>query len=254
MDKNPDSENIFTKKYTVRSYETDFTRHASFQAISGYMQDTALHHVQFLDMGIHELQQQNITWLLSRIKTKIFRSPAWNEELTVQTWSPEIDRLYAHREFNILDKQNEVIVQASSLYILLDIKSLRPISTKHVLGNFNQFFAKRHFPEIVNRMKISDNHDFIKSYEVSIEDIDLNDHVNNLKYIRWVLDSVPLEIRRSYYLETFEINYQNSAVLSDFVNAYIKQIPDDRYHFEHSLLKESNGAILVTARSMWQKL
>ncbi len=247
------SENIFAQKYKVRAFDTSANNKASFIAIAGYMQDTALHHVLDLKMGIEQLLEKNITWLLSRIKIKVNRYPKWNEYLTVQTWSPEVDRLYAHREFSILDQNNNTIAFASSLYVLLDLNTLKPLPTQHVLKDFNQFNYKRGFPEIKNRIKISNELKLKKEIKVTYDDIDLNDHVNNLKYINWIMESFPVQIRKNAEIDTFEINYQNSAMLGDTIKIFCNQPINNELHFEHCLKDELRDTFLVLAKTHWKQ-
>ena len=52
-------------------------------------------------------------------------------------------------------------------------------------------------------------------FKVYNSDIDMNKHVNNTRYTKWVLDSIPMKYHTSVELKEFEINFLNQTFLGD---------------------------------------
>ena len=63
--------NIWRQNFTIRSYEVDCHNRLSILSMFSFMQETAGKHADALGVSIHQLQTENLTWLLSRLKIKI---------------------------------------------------------------------------------------------------------------------------------------------------------------------------------------
>ena len=60
------------------------------------------------------------------------------------------------------------------------------------------------------------------SFEVRNSDIDLNHHVNNVKYAQWILDALPIEILRTgANLVGYEVNFLAEAKIGDQIKIQI---------------------------------
>ena len=44
---------------------------------------------------------------------------------------------------------------------------------------------------------------FEKEFQVRRSDIDTNDHINNTKYVEWVLEAIPQDVYDKFCLSTF---------------------------------------------------
>lgn len=54
-------------------------------------------------------------------------------------------------------------------------------------------------------------------FPVRASDLDLNGHVNNLSYARWVLDSLPLSLHRQSKLGAYQVNFLSEVCEGDVV-------------------------------------
>ncbi len=248
------NENIFSHHYAVKPSDTNTCQEPSFQTVAEYMQDTALRHVLYLNIGVEQLLEMNITWILTRIKIKMVRYPKPNETLAVQTWSPEVDRIYAHREFTVLNHKDEVLALASSLYNLLDLTTFKPLATKKVFDSFNRYYPQRNFPEIGSKIRLAG--DFKTHHEVRVrikeQDIDMNHHVNNVKYINWILDAVQDKLKGKK-AEIVEINYLNSSTLGESLILQSSFANCENSVLEHRIFKEHNSVPVVVAKTHWKE-
>lgn len=51
-------------------------------------------------------------------------------------------------------------------------------------------------------------------------DIDINKHLNNTKYLDFIMDSFSLEEHRKLKVKSIEISYSNEALLGDTIAIY----------------------------------
>ena len=111
--------NIRKEAYQVRSYEVDCHHRLSILSIFNFMQEAASRHAEALGVSIQQLLSENFTWLLSRLKIKIISLPVWKDQIQISTWPSGTQRLFALRDFEIRDKDNQAFAAAVSAWLVL---------------------------------------------------------------------------------------------------------------------------------------
>ena len=124
------SENIWKETFDIRSFEIDFKKRASIQVLCSFFQETAGNHVQDMGIGIESLIEQGMTWILSRFHIQIQRYPLWRERIRIETWPSDAYSFYAFRDFEVFDEQDHKMVSASSLWLILDLKTHHPLQIR----------------------------------------------------------------------------------------------------------------------------
>jgi acyl-ACP thioesterase len=142
-----------------------------------------------LRFGFSDLQEIKKLWVLSRIKILISAFPKWGEKISLYTWPGGMERLFALREFRIIDEREQMVIRASSAWLVLDLEKRRPV-------RFDNFFRERGIPlekdqrcEPIERLPTAVEGREGREFSVQICDLDINDHANGAKYLEWVLDS-----------------------------------------------------------------
>ena len=76
---------------------------------------------------------------------------------------------------------------------------------------------------------MSGNDELVRTIEVNYNDIDINGHVNSVKYIEHVLDLWDIAWYREHRLKRFEIAYVAEAHQGDKMDFYREQIADNEF-------------------------
>jgi acyl-CoA thioester hydrolase len=104
---------------------------------------------------------------------------------------------------------------------------------------------------------------FELSIRVRPEDIDVQGHVNNVVYLRWVQDAAVAhwsartsEAERgvvAWVVVRHEIDYRLAAMLDDAIQATTWVGPASRYSYERNteLRRVADGEVLARARTIW---
>jgi medium-chain acyl-[acyl-carrier-protein] hydrolase len=85
---------------------------------------------------------------------------------------------------------------------------------------------------------------------VNYGDLDQNGHVNNTRYIEWILNSLSLEFHQSHVLRSLEVNYLAEAVYEHDV--FVWSDPADSGMFHHGIRAEDTE--LFRASSVWKPM
>lgn len=237
----------FKESFKIRASEIDFNQRATLPAICNLLQEIAGNHAQKLQFDITDLQQDELTWVLHRLNVKINRFPKWREEITIKTWPSSGDGLRAYRDFLITDKNGNVIGKSLSYWLIMDMQSRRPTripkeilqlapdQTDHVLP-----ITKTKLPDLVNK-------DYAQQFEVRKSDLDLNQHVNNVRYIEWALSCLPETIS----VDEIDIQFMAESVLGDTILAVSEKASSNSNasSFHHQIQRISDEKILAKAIS-----
>jgi len=201
--------------HLVRHHECGPERRMKLQILLDCLQDIAAEHAEQLGCGMEDLIPANRIWVLSRLKLRILRMPALKEELELLTYPSGHDRLFANRQYCV-SAGGEELVQGSSAWLMLDGSSYRPLPMARVFDSplpanperpryFESFdkFAPQEGPELCSCI-------------VGAADIDLNRHLNNAVYARYIENALSLlEPGAEHRIAELQINFQHAALAGD---------------------------------------
>ena len=115
---------ITSYPHRVEPQEGDFTLRASVASIINYMLNVAGTDAHNKGFGVDVLQGQSFTWVLSRLAVDIKSQPCQYDDIVVDTWVNEFNRLSSTRNFRVR-RGDEVMAEGVSKNALL--KTLRTI-------------------------------------------------------------------------------------------------------------------------------
>lgn len=203
------------KNYQIKSYEVDINARLMPSSVCNYFQEIAWEHAEILKIGYNALQSINRFWVLSRLQIKFYSYPQWTEEVKLITWPKGIDGMFALRDYLMFSAKGEKQIAASSSWLILDTERHRPQridSPDHPEFKVNETDAYIHAP-----LKLSkpDNYRLTFLNTVKYSDIDVNKHVNNVKYIQWALDSISEDLINGELIDEMVVNFMAEASLHD---------------------------------------
>jgi len=222
-------ENLYTKEYQVHVYETGPDGKAGLINIFNYFQDIASEHAELLGFGRKDLLERNCFWVLSRIYAEFTDFPCWNDKLAVNTWPNGTDSVFAMRNYEIINNEGKIIGKANSAWLIVDIDSKK---IQRPESHFPVFmFPHRKeddYARIPNKLKPPP--DGFQTGEpvsniVRNSDLDINLHMNNVNYLKWVYDTYPLDFIMKSTPVSVEINYLaetaegNEIIINSFGNS-----------------------------------
>lgn len=240
---------IHQEKFTVRSYEMDVQGVASVPAICNYLQEVAGNHATELGVAVDHLFKKNMTWVLSRLHIQVFRFPFWREEIKIETWPSGRQRKFATRDFLIFDQKHNILVKATSSWMIIDLKTQKPIVMPEFMDEIRLPDRQRAINDSFPKMTLPKNPNLEQKFDVRLGDLDINQHVNNVKYIEWALESVPLDIWKAKILASLEISFRAETKHGERI---IIQTEQNENIFLHRVISEDDQRDLAVLKSTWR--
>jgi len=241
-------------EYSIPFGEVDTKNEVFLSHLWNLMQETAWHHATHLKVGYSDLAEEKYFWVLSRLFIQMDEYPGWGEKIKVKTWLTGMGRLFALRHFSIANSKGDILGTAKSAWLVLDLKSRRPQKIEPVFKHLLHLFDDLPSAEEPEKIPAPVRSKMEKSYTVRYSDIDMHHHVNNTKYIEWVLDSYSFEMHRKYHIHTFEINFLAESSHGDEISIHTEPVEDLPFTFLHSVFRKGDGRELCRARVSWKRI
>jgi acyl-ACP thioesterase len=224
---------------------------ASIRGLAYCMQEAAVNHAEARNFGYEVMIRQNIAWVLSRQMIKLYDIPRLNQKIIVETWANATTRTMAIRDFSILNKEKEIIGIARTSWMVLDIIKRRPVLlTKDILEHIPTIPDRLSEPLELEKIPLPDQSPEKEIiYRVVYSDLDMNHHVNNINYLKWVLDEFHLEFRNKYRISSIETNYLGEALYGETLARDTIAISGSEYLTK--ITNKDTGRAILASRTKW---
>lgn len=234
--------------YQAQAQEADFQGNITLAAAGGYLLLAAGSHADENGFGIVQLQSMNRTWVLSRAAIEMKRFPRQYEHFRIDTWIEDLSRLQTNRVLNMHDADDNIIVSAAFNWVMIDFVQRRTVDLKTLQGLGEYVTGKGPLIEKASKLPFPEG-DSARSLCVCYSDIDINMHVNSMRYVQWLQDLFPLDLYRQKALRRFEVNYMQESQYGDEVALFRQETAPGDYL---AGARKSNGDIACKARFVFE--
>ena len=188
------------------------------------LQDIAGKHCDSYDMSYDNMLSQNMAWILVRTSYEVVKPFGLYETLKVTTWPKEKGLVDFDRETIMEDSNNDIVIKATSKWLIIDYKTRQIIPAKHIKYNA-PCPDKEQFIYQTGAKKVQDfSVDNLMPYNYKIEfnDVDHNGHVNNSRYAYILMNAI--KPTKDEIIRKFDINFVHEIFLDDIISIYyVKQ-------------------------------
>ncbi|XVF54719.1 hypothetical protein PTKIN_Ptkin05aG0203700 [Pterospermum kingtungense] len=274
---------VYRQTFIIRSYEIGPDKTATMETLMNLLQETALNHVMSSGLAgngfgaTREMSLRKLIWVVTRINVQVERYSCWGDVVEIDTWVDAAGKNAMRRDWIIRDySTQEIITRATSTWVIMNHKTRRLTKIpEQVRQEVIPFYLKRiaidqDKYDIKKIDKLTDeNAERIRSgLEPRWSDIDANQHVNNVKYIGWILESVPMNVLEYYDLTSMTLEYRRECrqfnLLESLTSSTANVTEDSNIdnnnssnrkadlEFTHLLRMQDDKAEIVRARTEWQ--
>ena len=164
---------------------------ATLSSLANWLQEAAGRNADRLGFGEEQLLPYGLTWVLTRLVLLMTRLPRAGEELLIHTWPSTLDR-FGHRGYEVYDGSGQLIASAGSAWSVMDIAGRAmaqlpaPLAPKYPR-------APRPCEPFSCRVIPRPDTELAQSCPIRVrrDDLDINGHVNNTRYLAWLLETLP---------------------------------------------------------------
>ena len=223
-------------EFLAEPFHCDFSGKLFMGHLGNHMLNAADFHSTDRGFGMKYLMTIQRSWVLSRLAIEMDEMPSQYTKFNVETWVEGAMRFFTNRNFCVVGTTSEgdekVYGYGRSVWAMIDTESRQPTDILSIHdGAINQWIEKeKECPiEKGGRVKMSDDAEFVCTIDTHYNDVDINGHINSVKYIEHVLDLWSLSWYKEHRLKRFEIAYVAEAHEGDQLSFYREQTGEGEY-------------------------
>ena len=175
--------------FMAEPFHCDFGGRLMMGHLGNHMLNAADFHSTDRGFGMRYLLTINRSWVLSRLAIEMEEMPKMYTKFNVETWVESAMRYFTSRNFRVVGEDGQVFGYGRSIWAA---QLVRTINTNY-------------------------------------SDVDINGHINSVKYIEHVLDLWSIDWYREHQIKRFEIAYVAEAHQGDQLSFYKEQIAENEY-------------------------
>lgn len=216
-------------------------------AICAMMQESAWRHAESMGFGYSHLARKGRFWVLSRVVLEWRLQPGWGDELDLETWPVGHHGAFALRDFRFQGKSG-TCVEAATAWLIVDRDSRRPVRPREVITLPPDCGRIRALDEVPPRVSDFTGAVITRRVEAAWSDIDLNGHVNNTRYVDWILDGFSEDFHRRHLPRRVEINFVAELRLKEILELNYMENADKSWLVNG---RKPDGEAVVRGRLYW---
>lgn len=228
--------------FSIKSFNADYNGFLSMSSLFLFLQESAWENAKENGFGYEFVESENALWVLTRVLVKMNRFPRWKENISIKTWPRHRDGLFAIRDYQIL-MNDDVMGGVSSSWLVLDKKTKRPRKLTDFSFSSYDFHQEKALSELPQKVMLPEFLKMIDQRKVYASDIDVNGHVNNATFVRWIMDAYSSGNQQQ--INEFEINFLGELKLNDEFLIY-EGMENEEFFF---LIKTLENKMVCSARA-----
>ncbi|GEK90526.1 acyl-[acyl-carrier-protein] thioesterase [Alkalibacterium kapii] len=241
--------NHYKQKETIPYYMCDRNHQLTLSMLVNLLIEVSENHSALLGREESYMENLDISWIILRYEFKIDRLPDAKEKIEIETFATEYNKLFTYRTFIVRDNQNNQLIEVKVTFALMDHATRKMVRIPNeVVAPYAALFSRRIRRELkpheIDKSQIDE-----KSYEVRYFDIDTNNHVNNSKYIEWLLDSLNSAFLKTHAIRHGIITFDKEVKEGNTVTSKVSKRLTDELFTDHRI--EVDGTTHASASFKW---
>ena len=225
-------EKIGKYEFIAEPFHCDFSGRLCLGHLGNDLLNAADFHSTDRGFGMKYLMTIHRSWVLSRLSIEMTEMPSQYERFTVETWVESAMRFFTQRNFQITENNGKVYGYGRSVWAMIDTETRQPADIFAINdGAINQWIeTEKPCPiEKGDRVKMDHNAELVRTIDVYYHYIDINGHVNSIKYIEHVIDLWDISWYREHRIKRFDIAYVAETHQGDKLSFYREQTGEQTY-------------------------
>ncbi|UPS45487.1 thioesterase [Prevotella sp. E15-22] len=225
-------EKVGKYQFLAEPFHCDFSGRLFMGHLGNHLLNAADFHSTDRGFGMKYLMTIKRSWVLSRLAIEVNEMPEQYTKFNVETWVENAMRFFTQRNFAVTDDNGKVYGYGRSVWAMIDTDSRQPCDILSIKdGAINEWIeAEKPCPiDKGGRVKMSDNAEFVHAIDTYYNDVDINGHINSVKYIEHVLDLWSIDWYKAHRIQRFEIAYVAESHAGDKLSFYREETGENEF-------------------------
>ena len=195
----------FTRKQTITPGLCDASGRLGYTDTFRLFQDVASEHAERMGLGGVAMQKRHAFWMTVRTRVHFYRRPWMMQEVDLTTWPMAPGKMRCDRCYRLLGGET-LLAEGRTEWCVYDTQANAVRSTEGLFDPETVFSDALLLPDPYARFR----HDFTDenracTHVVRASDIDVGRHMNNVAYLRMLMDSFSVSEQEKLRITEMEI-------------------------------------------------
>nr|WP_315148910.1 acyl-ACP thioesterase domain-containing protein [uncultured Flavobacterium sp.] len=215
----PNFSSIFIKNWEINFTQCLPNGDLKLTELCNILQLTAAAHSEIGGISFSDMQEFDQAWVLSRMRVEIIDLPKWKDTVTVRTWINTLENSRSVRALELY-VNGDKMVGCVTFWAVFNTKIRRPEALALPYEHFELYPEMIATKKSISKINFNNESELVAEKSVYISDIDIVNHVNNVKYLEWCLDQVDTNLILNQKIKSFEMNFLKELSLNEKVAIY----------------------------------
>ncbi|KAL9260095.1 Palmitoyl-acyl carrier protein thioesterase, chloroplastic-like protein [Drosera capensis] len=278
-----DEGSFYRQPFVIRCYEIGPDKSITLETLISLLQEAGINHVKSLGLTREDeftaspvMSLFNLVWIICHIHVHVYKPSFWGNKVEVDAWSA-LHKNSLRRDWIVRDyRTKQIIAKTTSKWMLMKMETRKfskmPEEVRRewaIIDSSRYAFENQdvdhHNGIEKSSMPTDGTADLIVSgFTPRWQDMDGNMHVNYTKYIRWIMESVPMGLSRSHISTSITLEYRRECRQDDVCECLtsVKPLTNLNRSMDitraidiestHLLRRQTDKADIVRAKITWR--
>ncbi|NRS88551.1 acyl-ACP thioesterase [Flavobacterium sp. 7E] len=237
----PHFTSVLSKDWEINFSQCMPNGYLKYTDLCNILQLTAAAHSDMGGISFSDMQEFNQAWVLSRMRVEVAALPKWRDIVTVTTWINTLENSRSIRALEV-HVNGKKIIGSETFWAVFNTERRRPEALSLPHEHFELYPEKKATVAGFSKINISTEKEELFEKTVSLSDLDIVNHVNNVKYLEWCIDLMDAKLILGQKIKSFEMNFLKELSLKDKVVIH-ENVADEAIIF--SISKEDKNSFAL---------
>jgi len=215
--------------FLIEPFHCDISKNVFIGHLGNHMLNAADFHSNERGYGMNYLNSIHRTWVLSRLVVEMNDLPKAYDHIQVETWVESVMRYFTSRNFAVTDDDGKIFGYGRSIWAMIDTDTRQPVDIMAVRDGLIMKYVEKEKEcpiDKPSRVKVGGEAELVGTIGTRYSDVDVNGHINSVKYIEHILDLWDVEWHRRHDVKRFDIAYVAESYYGDELGFQVERQGD----------------------------
>jgi len=193
----------------------------------------------------------NAVWVVAKSRIHFYQDVSWLDVIFGETYTTQVKPIRVETETKFTRENGDLVFVATHQHCPLNMNTRKIIKVSEITFPEDMDVDQSLFDGDYLKLRDSfDESDFVYEQKIYSQDIDFSNHVNNVAYVRFIMNALTNDYIESINITDAEVHYLAESKEGQVLRIYKKYVSENTMRF---LIKEGEREIIRASINFLKK-